>query len=84
VPVVGKGFEAFLYIKDVVDLPQEIAKLKKERDKIKQEQERTGKKLANQEFVAKAPAEVVQNERAKLADFAERLGKIDFYLKELE
>jgi valyl-tRNA synthetase len=84
VPVVGKGFEAFLYIKDVVDLPQEIAKLRKEQAKIQQEQERTGKKLANQEFVGKAPEEVVRNERNKLADFKQRLSRIDFYLNELD
>ena len=83
IPVVGKNFEAFLFIKEVVDLPKEIAKLAKEKDKIQKEYERTEKKLSNDSFIAKAPKEIVKAENVKLKDFKTRIEKISNYLKEL-
>ncbi len=83
IPVIGKNFEAFLFIKEVVDLPREIAKLEKEKDKIQKEYERTEKKLSNESFIAKAPKEIVESEIEKLKDFKIRIDKIFNYLKEL-
>ena len=83
IPVVGKNFEAFLFIKDVVDLPSEIAKLEKEKEKVLKEYERTEKKLINDSFISKAPKEIVEKEKIKLKDFKTRIEKISNYLKEL-
>ncbi len=83
IPVVGKNFEAFLFIKDVVDLPSEIAKLEKEKEKVLKEYERTEKKLINDSFISKAPKEIVETEKIKLKDFKTRIEKISNYLKEL-
>jgi len=83
IPVVGKNFEAFLFIKDVVDLPSEIAKLEKEKEKVLKDCERTEKKLSNDSFISKAPKEIVETEKIKLKDFKTRIEKISNYLKEL-
>jgi valyl-tRNA synthetase len=59
--------------------PQEAAKrIGVKRDQLAQEIERSERKLANKGFVEKAPAEVVEDERRKLAEYRrelERLGQ---------
>jgi len=44
-------------------------KIEKEAEKLQQEVDRVEKKLSNEKFVAKAPAAVVEAERAKGADY---------------
>ena len=50
----------------LIDKDAELARLDKEMGKLRQEVERTEKKLANAGFVDKAPEAVVQKERSKL------------------
>ncbi|MBI5460728.1 MAG: class I tRNA ligase family protein, partial [Gammaproteobacteria bacterium] len=52
----------------LIDKTAELARLDKEIAKREQEVERTEAKLANSAFVDKAPAEVVEKERAKVED----------------
>jgi valyl-tRNA synthetase len=52
----------------LIDKSAEIARLTKESTKLEQDIERTEIKLRNAAFVAKAPAEVVANERARVAE----------------
>ncbi|MBI5040142.1 MAG: class I tRNA ligase family protein, partial [Gammaproteobacteria bacterium] len=52
----------------LIDKAAELARLDKEIAKREQEVERTEAKLANSSFVDKAPAEVVEKERAKVED----------------
>ena len=67
-----------------MDLPKEIAKLKKELGKVSKLFGVTEEKLANPRFLSSAPSDVVEKERGKLAEFEERIGKINKYLKDLE
>ena len=57
----------------MINLDDEIARLKKDADKLEAEVSRAQKKLGNERFVANAPAEVVGKERTKLADYQEKL-----------
>ena len=52
----------------LINKEEECARLKKEIDRLVQEAERLEAKLANAKFVDRAPAEVVDKERQKLAD----------------
>ncbi|MDO8342295.1 MAG: valine--tRNA ligase [Cellvibrio sp.] len=52
----------------LIDKDAEIARLTKESSKLIQDIERTETKLGNEAFVAKAPAEVVANERNRVAE----------------
>ncbi|MFQ5939419.1 MAG: valine--tRNA ligase [Alphaproteobacteria bacterium] len=52
----------------VVDLDKEKARLQGERRKLEGEIDRLERKLANEDFLAKAPAEVVEHERERLAE----------------
>jgi valyl-tRNA synthetase len=51
----------------LIDKDAELARLDKEMGRLRQDVERTEKKLSNPSFVDKAPAPVVEKERAKLA-----------------
>src|SRR5690606_5691422 len=60
----------------LIDKEAELARLDKEIARLEGEVKRVGNKLANEGFVAKAPAEVLEKERAKLADAELALTKL--------
>jgi valyl-tRNA synthetase len=84
IPMVGTGFEAFVHIRELIDLKRENARLSKELAGLDQLSERTRGKLGNADFVAKAPAEVVAKEREKLEELGRRREKIQGYLRDLQ
>ena len=60
----------------LIDKDAELARLDKEIQRLSGEVQRVGGKLANEGFVAKAPAEVLDKERAKLAEAEQALAKL--------
>ena len=84
VAVPGKGFEAFIFIREIIDIPLEIAKLEKEGQKNDKLLKSTKGKLSNNKFLDNAPAEVIEKEKEKLNEFVERKEKIDGYISELK
>jgi valyl-tRNA synthetase len=60
----------------VIDLDQERARLTKEIDKLTVEMTKIDKKLGNAEFVAKAPDEVVEENRERRAEAAAAIDKL--------
>jgi valyl-tRNA synthetase len=60
----------------LIDKDAELARLDKEIQRLDGEVKRVGGKLSNQGFVAKAPAEVLDKERAKLAEAEQALSKL--------
>ncbi|MCC6074784.1 valine--tRNA ligase [Pseudomonas sp. GCM10022188] len=60
----------------LIDKDAELARLDKELQRLEGEVKRVGGKLANEGFVAKAPAEVLDKERAKLAEAEQALAKL--------
>ena len=73
VQIVTESATIFLPLSDIVDTEKEIARLEAEQKKLAGEIERLTKKLSNEGFVAKAPAAVVEGEKAKLAKYKENL-----------
>lgn len=69
VSAVVQGAEVILPLKGVLDIKDELKRLDKEMDRLKSEVQRAEKKLANQGFVAKAPAEVIQAEKDKVVAY---------------
>jgi valyl-tRNA synthetase len=59
----------------LIDKDAELARLDKEIQRLAGEVQRVGGKLSNQGFVAKAPPEVLDKERAKLAEAEQALAK---------
>ncbi|MFN0263558.1 valine--tRNA ligase [Tepidamorphus sp. 3E244] len=74
--VVGEATVA-LVLKELVDVAAETARLTKERGKLEKEAGGLEKKLSNEGFLAKAPEEVVDEQRERLAEAQGRLAKVD-------
>jgi valyl-tRNA synthetase len=75
---------ACLPLAGIVDLDAEHARLSKELSKLDDEIARIDKKLGNPQFVARAPEEVVEEERAKRDGYIERRAKVAEALRRLE
>ena len=73
VQIITDSATIFLPLSDLVDTEKERARLEAEQKKLLGEIERLEKKLSNEGFVAKAPAAVVDAEKAKLAKYRENL-----------
>ncbi|MGM1050126.1 MAG: valine--tRNA ligase [Bacillota bacterium] len=77
------GVELYLPLAGLIDIDQEIARLEKEVQHLTSEVDRVEKKLSNQGFVSKAPAKVIEEERAKQADYSEKRNKVIARIEEL-
>jgi len=77
------GAEIYLPLAGLIDISQEIARLEKENQHLNTEVERIEKKLSNEGFVAKAPAKVIDEERAKMNDYADKRDKVLARIAEL-
>jgi valyl-tRNA synthetase len=82
--IVLGAMTAALPLADIIDMAAERARLAREMDKCKAEIAKVDAKLANQSFVAKAPAEVVEENRERRAEFEATLKKLEAALKRLD
>jgi valyl-tRNA synthetase len=73
-----------LPVAEFIDLAAERGRLAKEVAALAADIDRTAKKLANPDFVARAPDEVVEENRERLADAEAAKGRLDAALKRLE
>ena len=69
------GMEIYVPMDALVDYAKEKEKLTKEGAKLEAEIARAKNKLSNQGFVSKAPANVIEAERTKLAEYEDLLEK---------
>ena len=76
VQVVTDAARVFIPMDELIDKEKELARLAKEKAVCEKEIQGLTGKLSNQGFVSKAPAHVVEAERAKLEKQKERLTKI--------
>ncbi len=77
VQIVSDGAVLYIPLADVVDTEKELARLGKEKARLEGEIERIDKKLSNEGFVSKAPAAVIDGERAKLDKYREMLSAVE-------
>ncbi len=77
------GVEVYVPLGGLMDLAAERKRLEKERDNLRGHIERLKGKLANEGFVSKAPAAVVEQERARLADLQDRLDTLERNLADI-
>src|SRR5690606_24406444 len=78
------GMEILVPMAGLSDKDAELARLRKEIDKADKEIGRVQGKLGNESFVAKAPADVVEKERAKLADMSSARDKLQDQLEKIK
>ncbi|WP_443663490.1 class I tRNA ligase family protein, partial [Clostridium sp.] len=84
VTVVTKGAEIYMPLLELVDLEKELERLNKEKDKLKKEIDRVEKKLCNERFTAKAPVEVVDEEKAKGEKYKEMYNAVILSIENLK
>jgi valyl-tRNA synthetase len=80
--IVGEATWA-LPLEGVIDIETEKTRLGKERDKLAADIAQIERKLGNEQFVAKAPEEVIEEQRARRAAAAERQTRIEDALTRL-
>ena len=80
----GGSMELFLPLEGVIDLGRERERLRGEIARLGGQLAGARERLANEKFVARAPAEVVGKERARAAGLEEQLGKLSAKLMLLE
>ena len=83
VSVVSEGAKLYIPMAEIVDLEKERARLEKEKENAEKEIARVNGKLSNASFTDKAPAAVVEAERAKLAKYTEMLANVKDMLAKL-
>ena len=69
------GLEVYVPLDDLMDYEAEYARLTKEKERLTKEVARVTNQLANEKFVSRAPAHVIQAERDKLAGYQDMLEK---------
>jgi len=70
--VLSDGTSVFVPLGDAIDLGRECGRLSGEVDRLAQLVASQEKKLGNEQFVSRAPADVVDRERQKLAGWREQ------------
>ena len=60
----------------LIDKQAELARLQKNIQKLEQDAQRINAKLANENFVSRAPEDVVNKEKSKLADTESALSSL--------
>ncbi|WP_351088858.1 valine--tRNA ligase [Shewanella sp. S1-49-MNA-CIBAN-0167] len=71
------NMELLIPMAGLIDVGAELARIDKQLEKLAQEIARIEGKLSNQGFVAKAPAAVIDKERAKMADLTRDIEKLN-------
>ena len=79
-----EGAVIFVALEGIVDFEKETARLEKEFNKLSKELTSAAKKLNNDDFLAKAPAEVVEKVRKKQNFFSEKQKKVQTNLDKIK
>ncbi len=79
-PVKGGSIE--IPMGEIVDKEAEMIKLTKEQERLKKELVRSRSMLANQNFIAKAPASKIEEEKRKFEDYQAQLKIVEERLEE--
>jgi valyl-tRNA synthetase len=84
VPYVAGGAALALPVAEFIDLAAERTRLAKEVAALAADIQKTGAKLANPDFVARAPEEVVDENRERLEGAEASKARLEAALKRLE
>jgi len=81
---VFEGLQVIVPLENLVDYAEEATRLKKAIDKTLAEHDKLEKKLGNAGFMAKAPPDVVEKDRARAKELTEMLDKLRDSLRRAE
>lgn len=80
---VVKGCDIFIPLEGLIDLNVERIRIEKEIARLTTSLESVKKKLSNEGFISKAPAEVIEREKTKMNDWQKALEKLHQILSDL-
>ena len=81
--VLAGGAEVAVPLEGLIDFEQERARLRREQEKLRQEAAKLEAQLGNSDFVARAPAEKVEELRARIDDITQRTVALDQMIEAL-
>ena len=84
VRIVTDDATVFIPMKELVDAKKELERLQKELAVAEDDRNFIEKKLSNENFVAKAPAAVVEQQRTQLAKVLDRIGLLENSIADME
>jgi valyl-tRNA synthetase len=76
--------EIYLPLAGLIDFAEEDRRLTKELDKISKDLTTAQRKLANEDFMAKAPAEVVAKEKERVQTLTEKMAKLKSHKEKIK
>lgn len=76
VATIISGAEIYIPLEELIDMEKEIERLEKEKANLRKELDRVNSKLNNEGFVTKAPAKVIEEEKAKKEKYQEMYDKV--------
>ena len=71
------GMELYMELSGLVDVEKERAKILKTQETLEKDIKRASGKLTNQGFLAKAPAAVIEKEKAKLEELQNKMKSLE-------
>jgi valyl-tRNA synthetase len=83
-PPEGGSLDLVMPLTGLIDFKEEARRLNREMDKLSRELAQVQKKLANEDFLSKAPEEVVSREKERLQTLNEKLSKLKSHEKRLK
>jgi valyl-tRNA synthetase len=81
--VFSGGGELAIPLEGLIDFEQERNRLSKEKEKLKAESSKLEAQLANPQFAERAPAEKVNEVRARIADITQRTAQLEQTIENL-
>ena len=82
--ILAGGAEVAVPLAGLIDFEQEQLRLSKEKEKLATEATKLEAQLANPQFTERAPAEKVEEVRARIADIAQRTAQLDQTIANLQ
>jgi valyl-tRNA synthetase len=81
---VNPEFEAYVSLKGLIDPVKEAARLEKQLGEKTKQLDGTKKKLANADFVARAPKEVVEQQQQSILDLQQQIAVLEETIRDLK
>jgi valyl-tRNA synthetase len=82
--IVAGSVQGFIRLEGIIDADAEHARISKAVAALSADLERAERKLSNEGFRAKAPAEIIAKEEGKVSELRARLDKLHAQLAELD
>jgi valyl-tRNA synthetase len=77
------GAEIFVPLAGLIDIEVERNRLQKNLNELTGQLDKVSRKLANADFLANAPSDVIERERAKKRDYQERIERLNRNLEQI-